>query len=127
MSLISIAGSEKPLVKLDKAQRLLPIITKLTKKYSERVDHLIEKIEIIDPKDIERVNAIEDELNHNIRSWYRKMNRLGTKPKGLWIVEFDFGSGYLCWKYPEEEMLYWHSYNCGYKERIPIENKSYFL
>jgi hypothetical protein len=126
--LISISNTEKkPYVKLNEAKSILPLILKLTKRYSEQVDSLIEQLELINIQNIELVNEIEDLINQNIRKWYQKMNRLGTKPKGLWIVEFDFGSGYLCWRYPEKDILYWHSYNCGYKERILIENKTHFL
>ena len=127
MSLISISHTKRPVIKLDEAQKLLPLIINLTKKYSERVDRLISLLESTDITNTEEVNRLEDELNNNIRLWYQKMNRLGTKPKGLWIVEFDFGAGYLCWRYPEKDILYWHSYNCGYKERIPIENKTHFV
>ncbi|MBT4760486.1 MAG: DUF2203 family protein [Bdellovibrionaceae bacterium] len=127
MSVITIAQKHNHIIKLDKARELLPLIIKITKYYSERVNRLIENLENIDIEDVEFANTLEDQLNSSIRTWYQKMNRLGTKPKGLWIIEFDFGSGYLCWKYPEEDILYWHSYNCGYKERILIENQKHFL
>jgi len=29
------------------------------------------------------------------------MMRRGLEVKGLWLVDFDNGSGYYCWRYPK--------------------------
>ena len=34
-------------------------------------------------------------------TWTRDMEMLGVVVKGLWLIDFDSGEGYYCWKYPE--------------------------
>ena len=46
-----------------------------------------------------------------------KMERLGLVVKGLWLVDFDTGDGYLCWKYPELRINHYHEYNAGFAGR----------
>lgn len=36
--------------------------------------------------------------------WVRSMEAFGLEIKGLWLVDFDNGSGYYCWKWPEEDL-----------------------
>ena len=31
----------------------------------------------------------------------------GLEVKGLWLVDFDNGSGYYCWQYPEEGLQFY--------------------
>jgi hypothetical protein len=40
--------------------------------------------------------------------------------KGLWLVDFDNGSGYYCWRYPELRLEYYHSYDGGFGSRMRI-------
>ena len=42
---------------------------------------------------------------------------LGADVKGLWLVDFDTGAGYYCWKWPEEELAYFHGYEEGFAGR----------
>ena len=35
---------------------------------------------------------------------------LGIDVKGLWLIDFDNGSGYYCWHYPEEGLQFFHTY-----------------
>jgi hypothetical protein len=49
-----------------------------------------------------------------------KMARLGLMVKGLWLVDFDTGDGYLCWKFPELKIGQYHGYHEGYTARRPL-------
>jgi hypothetical protein len=53
--------------------------------------------------------------------WAAEVQRLGLTVKGPWLVDFDNGSGYYCWRYPEPSLLYWHSYSAGLAGRLPIQ------
>ncbi|MBI3607499.1 MAG: DUF2203 family protein [Nitrospirae bacterium] len=48
------------------------------------------------------------------------MVQLGCEVKGLWLVDFDNGEGYYCWKYPEDELEYFHEYTSGFSGRTKI-------
>ena len=49
------------------------------------------------------------------------MEALGVEVKGLWRVDFDNGSGYYCWQWPEEQLEYFHDYEEGFEGRSRIQ------
>jgi len=49
------------------------------------------------------------------------MEALGLEVKGLWLVDFDNGSGYFCWTWPEEGLEYFHGYEEGFEGRTRIQ------
>lgn len=99
---------------------LLPIIHRITRQYSEKVAKLIQKLEHVSGQE-KLVSATELEINDLIQEWQVKVEKLGAVTKGLWIADFDSGDGYFCWKFPEEQILYWHGYRDGFSGRRPIK------
>jgi hypothetical protein len=79
--------------------------------YSDELEQMEEELE----KDLERLNGYAAELME-----------LGVEPKGAAEGLVDFPSmiegrlGYLCWKYNEPEILYWHELNAGFAGRQPL-------
>lgn len=69
-------------------------------------------------KDYKKAAAEYDAI---IMQWVERIHRLGGIAKGLWLVDFDTGQGYLCWAYPEEKVEHFHHYDDGFKNREPIE------
>ena len=53
--------------------------------------------------------------------WARAMEAFGLEVKGLWLVDFDSGVGYYCWKWPEPELSYFHGYEEGFGGRARIQ------
>ena len=41
--------------------------------------------------------------------------------KGMWLADFDAGNGYYCWKFPENEIRFWHGYKDGFSGRVEIQ------
>jgi len=64
---------------------------------------------------------IEARLRSEIGRWTREMEALGVEVKGLWLVDFDNGSGYFCWKWPEEGLGWFHGYEDGFSGRTRIQ------
>ena len=108
---------------LPQAREVLPVVRKITQDFSVRVESLIARLEAMNPNEIEAINVLEDEVNELIKAWHAKVKKLGAKPKGLWLVDFDSGDGFYCWKYPEKELLYWHAYDDGFSGRKLIADK----
>lgn len=113
--------NKKKIFTLSDAENLLPLVYKLTEDYSKQVRKLINQLEAFPSKQCERAIEVESNINTLVEQWQNKIERLGAKPKGLWLADFDNGSGYYCWKYPETKIIFFHGYNEGFSGRKAIE------
>lgn len=109
---------------LEEARELLPIVFRITKSYSVRVESLIERLDALNGENEQVVTQIEKQVNELIQDWQNKVQKLGALPKGLWLADFDAGDGYFCWKFPERNIEYWHGYSDGYSKRVLVSEKS---
>ena len=100
---------------LEAAQTLVPDVRERTRSAVEAVEALAVEPEggAVDP-------AVEREIRDRISNWAREMDALGLEVKGLWLVDFDNGDGYYCWKYPEVSILHYHGYDEGFAGRMKI-------
>ena len=106
---------------LAEAQAILPVVRRITQEFSQKTELLISRLESISPTQTETINELEGQVNEFIKAWHVKIKKLGAVPKGLWLVDFDAGDGYFCWKYPEPDIAYWHSYQDGFSKRVPLD------
>ncbi len=106
------------------AQQLLPIVYKITHSVFYQVKTLVQRAEVIRGVNADQAAKIETDIQQLVDSWYDKMSKLGAKPKGLWLADFDNGKGYFCWKFPETELQHWHGYNDGFSARKKIDLSS---
>jgi hypothetical protein len=65
--------------------------------------------------------VLDARIQKVISVWVRNMEALSVEVKGLWRVDFDNGSGYYCWQWPEEEIEYFHGYEEGFEGRSRIQ------
>lgn len=107
---------------LEEAQEMLPLIYRLTEEASREVKYLMNCIDALADKKSQRAVEIQDRINAVIEKWQNKLERLGAKPKGLWLADFDYGTGYYCWKFPEVKILHKHGYQDGFTGRILISS-----
>ena len=56
-----------------------------------------------------------------VGEWAEAVMGLGIDVKGVWLVDFDNGSGYYCWQYPEESLQYFHGYEDGFRGRVKLQ------
>lgn len=115
--------SRRTVFTLDEAQQLLPVVFRITKSYSQKVEAMIERLEALGGSDETLVDSLESQVNHLIQEWQNKIQKLGALPKGLWIADFDSGDGYFCWKFPERGIEYWHQYSDGFSKRMHVREK----
>jgi hypothetical protein len=106
---------------LDQAQDLLPLVYSITEKAHAQVRFLTSQAEAMKNVPQAQLQKIDDEIQNLIDSWQKKMIRLGAHPKGYWLVDFDNGNGYFCWKFPEKEIKYSHGYQEGFSGRKAIQ------
>ena len=55
-----------------------------------------------------------------MQRWATSLTDLGIEVKGLWLIDFDCGSGYYCWKYPEPALQFFHGYEEGFSGRVQL-------
>jgi regulator of sirC expression with transglutaminase-like and TPR domain len=99
-------GGVKRVFTLEEARALMPQVRERTHDAVERYTSL--------PGDL------EDARMEIVRGWAEEMQSLGLVIKGLWLVDFDSGGGYYCWKYPEVSLNHFHSYEEGFSGRLPL-------
>jgi hypothetical protein len=97
----------------DEAVALMPQVRRLTEDAYRRV------AAVGAPSGPQPASARE-EVDEIVRGWAEALIRMGLEIKGLWLVDFDNGGGYYCWRYPEPALQYFHSYEDGFGGRIRI-------
>ena len=96
----------KKIFSYEQATALLPEVQRITETAVERVSDLPEG----DPAAYQRV----------IMEWAESILGMGIEVKGLWLVDFDSGGGYYCWRYPEPALEYFHGYEEGFGGRVKL-------
>ena len=61
-----------------------------------------------------------DDYQLIVGKWAAEIIRMGIEVKGLWLIDFDSGSGYYCWRYPEPSLQYFHGYDEGFGGRVKL-------
>jgi hypothetical protein len=96
-----------------------PRVQKLTETAVRRVEAIYRQL--ADPEAEARLaERVEIEANEVIEKWAAAVMALGCQVKGLWLVDWDSGDGYYCWRYPEATIGHFHTYEDGFAGRMPI-------
>jgi hypothetical protein len=93
----------------EEAAALLPEVRSLTEKAYLEVEAQ------------RRAGVAQERLLEIVTRWARSLMERGLEVKGLWLVDFDNGAGYYCWRYPEPGLHYYHSYEEGFRGRVRIQ------
>ncbi len=99
---------------------MLPEVRERTERAHAEVESLLEKRDAL-PADSPERARLDERVQRVVSSWARAMEALNLEVKGLWLVDFDNGSGYYCWRWPEEDLGYFHTYEEGFAGRVPIQ------
>jgi hypothetical protein len=67
------------------------------------------------------LRAVDARVAAVMERWAGEMEALGVEVKGPWLVDFDTGSGYYCWKWPEASVDFFHGYDEGFAGRTRIQ------
>ena len=113
--MILTIGTKDRKFTLEEANQTVKILYTLTQEASTKVKKMVALIE--NSKNDQARERVENEINQVIEVWQSKVEKLGAHPKGLWLADFDSGSEYFCWKFPETEIQFTHGYNEGFMNR----------
>ena len=90
----------------------------------EQAAALLPEVQRITSDAVERLEAVvsdESEAYERIvTEWAEHVMSLGIEVKGLWLVDFDSGGGYYCWRHPEAALEYFHGYEEGFGGRVKL-------
>lgn len=103
---------------LAEARRALPEIRRLTAKAHDEFTAV--QRALAGPTDEATCRRLEIRLNQVAREWAKAIEARGAEAKGLWLVDFDNGAGYYCWRYPERDVEHFHGYEEGFRGRMRI-------
>jgi|SRR5215470_13003019 len=106
----------KKIFSYDGAVALLPEVRRLTDTAYRRVEELGEGA-----GGGPGGEEVQGRIEEIVTAWAQALHEMGIEVKGLWLVDFDNGSGYYCWRYPEESLQYYHSYEDGFRGRMRIQ------
>ncbi len=107
---------------LKEAQEIFPRIKRITEDFYTQT-HSISKLLTDNIYPENEMEKMEEEIHELVKIWNFTMLELEVDVKGIWLVDFDNGNGYYCWKVGEEDLLYEHSYDEGFAGRKLIKRK----
>ncbi|HEX7419236.1 MAG TPA: DUF2203 family protein [Thermoanaerobaculia bacterium] len=99
----------KKIFSYEDASALLPEVQRLT----------TEAVGLV--QSLDEATASSEDYQHIVQQWADSVISLGIDVKGLWLVDFDNGSGYYCWQHPEESLQYFHGYDEGFGGRVKLQ------
>lgn len=103
----------------EEAVETFPRVQRLTEGAVRRVEALYNGIRSVEEGDAQR-EQLDAAFQEIVRAWADKMREIGCEVKGVWLVDWDCGAGYYCWKYPEPGISHFHGYEEGFAGRVPI-------
>jgi len=106
---------EQKVYSLDEARNLVPWLMEASKEAERQVREAQNSAESHEDSQ-EKIQAI-------IYHWAETVAKLGGLPKQPFTVDFDSGTDYFCWEYPESDIFYRHGYERGYAGRQRIKDE----
>jgi len=111
--------SARRIFSYDEALSTFPTVRDLTAAAVRQVEAVVSTVQSQEEL-LERREEIEEICDQLVQEWARQVRRLGCEVKGMWLVDWDSGDGYYCWRFPEETVSYFHTYEEGFSGRLPI-------
>jgi hypothetical protein len=96
-----------------------PQVRDLTAAAVRQIESIVNRVQSLEEME-NRKSEIEQAYDRVVQAWAIEVQRLGCEVKGLWLVDWDTGDGYYCWKYPEATLFHYHGYDDGFAGRVAI-------
>jgi hypothetical protein len=103
----------------DEALATFPTVRDMTAAAVRQMEALVNSLASRDELESRR-QELEEACEEIVRAWAQEISAVGCEVKGLWLVDWDSGDGYYCWRFPEESISFFHTYEEGFAGRLPI-------
>jgi hypothetical protein len=113
--------AERKIFSYEEAVALMPQVRTLTNDAVRRLEEIIGQEftwDEVDELAIPQERVIDYE--RVVSEWASAVAELGIEVKGLWLIDFDSGGGYYCWRYPEAALSFFHGYDEGFSGRVEL-------
>ncbi|HVT45281.1 MAG TPA: DUF2203 family protein [Thermoanaerobaculia bacterium] len=107
----------KRLFTYEEAVALLPEAKRRTEEAVAELESLMSRQ---GGEELVQENEVSSAYQLIVARWAESILDLGIEVKGLWLIDFDSGSGYYCWHYPEPSLQFFHGYEEGFGGRIRL-------
>ena len=92
----------------------------------EQAAELLPEVQRLTGEAVDALDTLADDessaaYQRVVSEWAEALMGMGIEVKGLWLVDFDNGSGYYCWSYPEPSLQYFHGYDDGFRGRVKLQ------
>jgi hypothetical protein len=104
---------------LEDASALLPTVREVTDDAVRACQQVVRRMDRLSPDDPEHAQ-LGASLSDIVARWTSDVEAHGAEVKGLWLVDFDNGDGYYCWRHPEPAITHYHGYDEGFAGRMKI-------
>jgi hypothetical protein len=104
----------------DEALALFPLVRDRTASAVQELEALASDSATRESESEEEHEELETASREVVARWAAEIGELGCQVKGLWLVDWDAGDGYYCWRHPEPALAHFHGYDEGFAGRIPI-------
>lgn len=111
--------SKRRVFTYEEALTTFPSVRDLTNAAVRQVEALLNPVQSREEMEARKAE-LQTAYDHIVQAWAEEITALGCEVKGLWLVDWDSGDGYYCWRYPEETVAHFHSYDEGFAGRMPI-------
>ncbi len=112
-------GLKDKLFNLTEARELLLLVQSVTKTQESLLSPIQDRLKRMLANDPRR-SAFERQYELIVEQWRNKVELLGARVSGLWIVEFDVGEGSLSWRYPELSLNHFRGRGAAFSERVKL-------
>ena len=103
----------------DEALSTFPTVRDLTTAAVRQVEAVVSSVQSREEL-LARQAELEETCDGIVLEWARQVAGLGCEVKGRWLVDWDSGDGYYCWRFPEKTISFFHTYEEGFSGRMPI-------
>ncbi|HEY3568764.1 MAG TPA: DUF2203 domain-containing protein [Thermoanaerobaculia bacterium] len=103
----------------DEALSTFPLVRDLTSAAVRQIEALTTSLGSSEELEAKRED-LEEAQERIVHAWAREVTAIGCEVKGVWLVDWDSGDGYYCWRFPEPSISHFHTYDEGFAGRIPL-------